>query len=381
MTRLELAERLKSAREAAGLSLVEAANRLGFASYQTLSNIEKGDREVKASELAVFAKTYFCNMSNLLMGSDSPQNLVHFLWRKGPPAEKKNEVEASIKHRVEEYRLLETLLGVDQEGMGINISASQADIRSHYQIDALASRIRKSLDLGARPALALKQVMEQILKIKILFVELSEFGSAASTSRPELGEAIVVNNEEAPWRINFTLAHELFHIITWNTCNPVELEQSETLFDDIEKKAERFASTLLLPAEEVRGEMNLRVKDHKLFFSDVVDLAREFGVSTSALLYRMANMHLIKWDKANDLVKNDELLMIDRRIRSSVDCEYPTSERFALLAVKCLRKGLISRGKFADLLDIDRSDIDEFLERRGLREVEGESIEIMASGC
>ena len=227
--------------------------------------------------------------------------------------------------------------------------------------------------------MSLQKVMEQVLRTKILFIELSEFGSAASTVHPEFGAAIVVNCEEAPWRINFTLAHELFHIITWNTFNPAELEQDEVLFKDIEKKAERFASTLLLPESAVREELNVKIKEHKLSFSDIVDVAREFGVSTPALLYRMANMRLIDWDKANDLAKNDELHMIDRRIRSNSSNESPSSERFTLLAVKCLRKGLISRGKFSELFDVDRADIDEFLEYRGLSGAEGESIEIMAS--
>lgn len=227
--------------------------------------------------------------------------------------------------------------------------------------------------------MSLQKVMEQVLRTKILFVELSDFGSAASTVHPEFGAAIVVNSDEAPWRINFTLAHELFHIITWHMFNPADLEQDELLFKDIEKKAERFASTLLLPESSVREELSSRIKDQKLSFSDIVDVAREFGVSTQALLYRMANMRLIEWEKANHLANDDELHMIDRRIRRDTTSEAPSSERFTLLAVKCLRKGLISRGKFSELLDIDRADIDEFLEFQGLSEVEGESIEIMAS--
>lgn len=378
MSRTELAERLRKAREAVGLSIGDAATRLGFSNYQTLSNIEKGDREVKASELALFAKTYFCNLNSLLMGDDVPQPAVHFLWRRAP-SERKAEVEASIKHRFEEYHLLEKLLGLAEEGSGVIISVLPADIRTTYQVDSLAAKVSNLLNLGSRPALSLQKVMEQMLRTKILFVELSEFGSAASTVHPEFGAAIVVNSEEAPWRINFTLAHELFHIITWNTFNPSDLEQNEALFKDIEKKAERFASTLLLPESAVREELNARINEQKLSFSDIVDVARDFGVSTQALLYRMANMHLIEWDKANDLARNDELMMIDRRIRRDVDYEAPSSERFMLLAVKCLRKGLISRGKFSEMLDIDRADIDEFLEYRGLSETEGESIEIMAS--
>jgi hypothetical protein len=44
-----------------------------------------------------------------------------------------------------------------------------------------------------------------------------------------------------------------------------------------------------------------------------------------------------------------------------------------------LRKGLVSRGKFAELLDIDRADIDEVIESYGLTESEGESVEIVAA--
>ncbi len=378
MTKTELADRLRKAREAVGLSIGEAATRLGFGNYQTLTNIEKGEREVKASELTQFAKTYFCSLNSLLMGEDIPQPAVHFLWRRAP-SERKAEIEASIKQRFEEYHLLEKLLGLAEEGSGVMISVLPADIRTAYQVDALATKVSNLLNLGSRPALSLQKVMEQMLRTKILFVKLSEFGSAASTVHPEFGAAIVVNSEEAPWRINFTLAHELFHIITWNTFSPSDLEQSEALFKDIEKKAERFASTLLLPESVVREELNARINEHRLSFSDIVDVARDFGVSTQALLYRMANMHLIEWDKANALARNDELMMIDRRIRRDVDYEAPSSERFMLLAVKCLRKGLISRGKFSELLDINRADIDEFLEYQGLSEVEGESIEIMAS--
>lgn len=378
MSKTELADRLRKAREAVGLSIGEAASRLGFSNYQTLSNIEKGEREVKASELAIFAKTYYCNLSNLLLGEEVLQPAVHFLWRRAP-VERKAEIEASIKQRFEEYHLLEKLLGLVDEGAGFSITVTPADIRTYSQVDALAGKVSNLLNLGSRPALSLQKVMEQVLRTKILFVELSDFGSAASTVHPEFGAAIVVNSEEAPWRINFTLAHELFHIITWNTFNPADLEQNDTLFRDIEKKAERFASTILLPESAVREELISRITDQKLSISEIVDVAREFGVSTQALLYRMANMRLVAWEKANELAKDDELHQIDRRIRRDSESEVPSSERFTLLAVKCLRKGLISRGKFSELLEIDRADIDDFLEYRGLSEVEGESIEIMAA--
>ncbi len=59
--------------------------------------------------------------------------------------------------------------------------------------------------------------------------------------------------------------------------------------------------------------------------------------------------------------------------------EKPEPERFHYLAIRCLRKGLISRGKFTEIVNIDRSDIDEFIRNKGLMEQEGNTIEIMAT--
>lgn len=380
MSNNKLAERLKKARELTGLTIGEAASRLGFANYQTLSNIEKGEREVKASELALFARIYFCNLKTLLMDSDEPSSAMNLLWRKAPADERKKEVEAYIKNRFEQYNLLERLLEINSEVHKRLIPpVTPTDIRRYNDIDMLALRVGKILDLGSRPALSLQKVMEQILQIKILFVELADFGSAASTVHPELGAAIIVNNDEAPWRINFTLAHELFHIITWDTFSFTEMETDKTMFKDIERKADRFASTLLLPESEVKQELDKKINNQMLLISDIVDVARDFGVSTSALLYRMANMRFIKWEKANELSKDDELTMIDRRTRKDSLTDVPVSERFISLAAKCLRKGLISRGKFAEIISIDRADIDKFLEYRGLTEKEDISVEIVAT--
>lgn len=379
MASMDLANRLKKARESAGLTIGEAAAKVGFGSYQALSNIEKGDREVKASELVALAKAYFCDLSRLLMVEPIEEPEVHFLWRKAPAPEKKMSVEADVKHRFEQYHLLERLLGIEQEENPRLVAVTPASIRTNYQVDILAGRIGNLLDLGSRPALSLQKVMEQTLKTKILYVQLSDFGSAASTVHPIFGAAVVVNSEEAPWRINFTLAHELFHILTWDTFSATEIEQSEALFKDLERKAERFASTLLLPEREVRLELKSRIADQRLSFSDIVDVAREFGVSTQALLYRMANMNMVPWQMADDAKSNEELQALDRRMRREAGFEVPESERFILLAAKCLRKGLISRGKFAELMEIDRSDIDEYLEYRGLPEAEGVSVEIVAA--
>ncbi len=371
----KLSSRLKSARESIGLTLSEASNKLGFSHYQTLMKIESGEREVKASELSKFSRVYFLSIGKLL-GEQDIRLENAFLWRSPPKGNKKKEIEAKILYRSDQYHLLERLLNLKTKKGFLDISVDE--IRSNSDISEVSERIRDLLALGNRPAFSLQKVLEQDYGIKILFYSMP-FGSAVSTINPDFGATIVINSDEAPWRRNYDLAHELFHLVTWKAVSFQDL-QDPSYFDDIEKKADRFASILLLPESEVRKEITERIETQKQFtYSDLIDIAMEFGVSAQALLYRMAHLHFIKWEDADKIAKDSELKEINRQKRKDEWGDPPKSERFTFLAIRCLRKGLISRGKFAEIVEIDRSDIDNFIENTGLMEQEGTPIEIMAS--
>jgi len=375
----EIGERLRSARESAGLTVVEAAKRLGFPSYQTLSKIEAGEREVRASELPLFSKAYFCSISYLL-GEQPSRPAGFLLWRKAPEGRKKKEVESRVFNLCQQYQLLEKLLGFPEpEGFSFPLSARNKEaICSHWQIDEIAENAGKILALGKRPSCGLARVLEQDYGIKLFYIPLSHVGSAASMIHEDWGAVVVVNSDESPWRRNYDLAHELFHLITWDAISDKDLKD-ENVFGDLEKKAERFASSLLLPEREIRRELSERFETERTIkYSDLVDIARGFGVSTQALLYRLANLGLLKWEKADELANDEDLARLDKKARRGDWGDKPSPERFYSLAIRCLRKGLISRGKFAELVEIDRSEIDDFIEGFGLMEAEGEPLEIMA---
>ncbi|MEW6374208.1 MAG: ImmA/IrrE family metallo-endopeptidase [Thermodesulfobacteriota bacterium] len=371
----ELAFRLKAARESLGINLMEASRRLGFPHYQTLSNIEAGEREVKVSELAKFAKVYFISVSKLL-GQTDDKSTYTFLWRNPPQFEEmKKETEAEIFYRCEQYHLLENLLKLKRKRGFLDVSIE--DIRTNHGINDIASEYRMLLGLGNRPAFTLQKALEQDYAVKILFYSLPE-GSSASTIHSDFGGVIVINLDEAPWRRKYDLAHELFHLITWNAV-PFEDLKDESFFKDIEKKADKFASMLLLPENEVRKEIGNRLEAQEhLAYSDLVDIAINFGVSTVALLYRLAYLGFIDWETADKVAKDEELSELSRQKRKYERWEQPVSERFHSLAIRCLRKGLISRGKFAEIVGIDRSEIDDFIDDTGLMESEGTPIEIVA---
>ena len=369
----ELASRLKSARESAGLPLIEAAKRLGYANYQTLSSIENAEREVKASELVNLARVYFCNIQDFLNQGRARQEFP-FLWRNPPATEdQRKEIESEIFFKCEQYHLLEKLLNSKAEKGFIETSLN--DIRNNDALNLLATKTRDLLGLGSRPAYTLPKVLEENYGVKILYLQLEQ-GSAVSLVHEECGRAIIINAKEAPWRRNYDLAHELFHLILWRILPPDQLKDS-SYFMEIEKKAEKFASMLLLPEEGIRQEtLSLWESQKNLTYSDLVDIAMDFGVSTKALLYRYAYLKFIDWETADKIAHGEELAELSREKRCIEKESIKVSNRFITLAIRCLRKGLISRGKFAEMVEINRADIDDFIESSGMMETEGNSISI-----
>ena len=71
--------------------------------------------------------------------------------------------------------------------------------------------------------------------------------SGAACRLPAL-DAVLINRREAPGRRHFDLAHEVFHILTWDTMPPEHIEvASEQSKNRVEQLANSFASAILMP--------------------------------------------------------------------------------------------------------------------------------------
>lgn len=117
-----------------------------------------------------------------------------------------------------------------------------ADDVSYGTARRLASEIRREFNLGDRPACELIKILEEGFGVKIWYFKMEE-GSAASTIGP-FYPAKLMNLNEAPWRRNYNFAHEIFHLITWNSFPPSLLEKERDLWEKLEKIANVFASCL-----------------------------------------------------------------------------------------------------------------------------------------
>ena len=101
-------------------------------------------------------------------------------------------------------------------------------------------------ELGLGPVLALRlaAVMGEELRILVLMVDAQEGISGAACRLPEL-DAVLIARREVAGRRNFDLAHELFHILTWDAMPPEHVESAGDFGGNrVEQLANNFAAAV-----------------------------------------------------------------------------------------------------------------------------------------
>lgn len=359
-----LGQRVREARKRAGLTQPELARAAGFAAPQTISQIENGERDVKAWELVSLAKALAVSMQDLLRQEPFDQPVV--LWREMPKAEAGLK-EASFLNRYRRSCFVQRVTGMNAN---VPLPRWQGTLRqmSYAQAAGLAEGVRRSLELGDRPAYALLEAVEQRYGIQIWYADLEHDGSAAAHV-DSAGAAVLLSSVEPPWRRNYSFAHELFHIVTWDPTLIEEIKQDRALFERNEKLANAFASALLLPAEAVRTALKQAAAVGEVSYAMLVAIAGDFEVSTAALLWRLANMGILQRGMVQALLDDPALSAIDAASRKGkwwTPPELPA--RFVRLCYLAWQQGHLSRARLAEYLETDLSRLDETLGQYGLSE-------------
>jgi Zn-dependent peptidase ImmA (M78 family)/transcriptional regulator with XRE-family HTH domain len=356
-----IAARLRQARSELGLTLAQASARMGFENYQVLMNIEKGERAVKAYELVKFCEVYMRHLEFFLTeGEPGPRPAV--AWRERTNEKRARWFEGKFLTYCEDYARLETLANGQPTEFQLTC---QTGINSYDAAVGLGEDLGRRLDLGSHPAHGLCAVLEE-RGVKIMADDLGDAGSAAST-RGEFGAGVLVNRRSAPWRVNYDLAHELFHLLTWDQFLPSGPSGANGEKPMADRYADAFASAFLLPGATVVQEFRDRTRGKDFSYLDWVTMATDFGVSRQALLYRLINLRLVTKQSADKAMDSDAAKQADRDVRRAARCqpiEWPTP-RFVAIAFKCLQRGRVSRARFAQLMGIRRGEVDLFLAERG----------------
>lgn len=291
MTPDRVGRRIKWFREQHKMTQDELAKHLGFSDRQTLSDIEAGKRKAASDELVTLTKALEVELEDLL----DPFRLVGeggFNFRVENVDRATVDAFADQASRwIATYRELGRQVGVEPARLGQKLELTRES--SFEDAAASAEVLCTRWNLGDAPADSLERALERELGTLVLFVDAPDGVSGAASHLPGL-QTILVNRKEAPSRRAFDLAHELFHIMTWDAMPPARIEGWEPKpikGNRVERLANVFAASLLMPESAVRsrwaqrGDVALR--------EWVAGTARTFRVSPSALQWRLVNMRLL----------------------------------------------------------------------------------------
>ena len=346
-------QRIRAAREERELTQQNLAILLGFSDRQTLAQIESGIRKVAAAELMAFVKElnkpieYFTD-PYLIVGKGL------FNWRAADATAAKN-AEVVSRPLISCYKRCRDFLKDPISPFTHVLSISR---QSQYMVAAdLGDRVANAWKLGATPTATLSQVIEQQLQVLVLFLDYPYEVSGGACKLTEFS-AIMVNRNHSKCRQAFTLAHELFHLLTWEAMTPDAQESPECTFWEkikhVERLANNFAAGLLMPRESL--EPRWKSFDGNDLRKWLIKTASEYDVSPEALYWRLFNLKLLTQRQAE---KVDRTTLTDHSPIVQNEATKPKrySRNFTKTLHKTIDRGFLSVRKAAELLQCNIEDV------------------------
>lgn len=272
-------ERLKLARESRGFTQTSLARETNL-TQAVISRIEKGLANISDDELEEISKVTGYD-KNFFYKSHDVYPLKHFYFRKNLGSGTNTKKIESIVNIVSSN--VRDLL----ESIEIRVDIPFVDLkRENITPEENAIKIRDFFNFPRGPIKNLVSTLEKhgiIIHFFNFHKDLKIDGVSFIT--PEGTPVILVNNDRPNSRKNFTIAHELGHIIM----HFKSFIDSE--FRDVEDEANRFAAELLMPAKEIKGSL-FNLDETKLF-----QLKLNWKTSAQSILYRANTLGTITKDQ------------------------------------------------------------------------------------
>jgi Zn-dependent peptidase ImmA (M78 family)/DNA-binding XRE family transcriptional regulator len=350
--------RLKALREARGLSQDELARIFGFKDRQTVSAIETGERRVSAEELLLAVDKlgeqvdYFTDPFRL-------EGEGKFSWRQTKvPLKQLESFERVAARWIAALRTLAPQVGKPASVLRQSLRLTPRSTFEEAQ--EAGERFAADFELGDVPSARLAEVMERRLGILVLMVDAIAGVSGAACRLPDL-DTVLINRGEVAGRRHFDLAHELFHILTWDTMPPEHVEEaSEISKNRVEQLANNFASAVLMPRAVLEQygpwEGNLVAKLNKV--------SETLGVTGTALKWRLVAIGLLSSAQAKTIA--DASLRNNGAKAKKTTTPPLFSRPFMEVVTLAIDEGRISLRKAADLLDTTTDEFSDLCAAHGL---------------
>jgi Zn-dependent peptidase ImmA (M78 family)/transcriptional regulator with XRE-family HTH domain len=287
-----LAQRITAARERSGLTQAQLSQHLGFRNRQTLEQMESGLRKVTPEELLAIMAATGCELEYFT----DPFRLVGegaFSYRaSGTKDPELDAYEDKAGKWLALWRHLGAVRGERPKALRPKLALN---VKSRFEeAQSLGEALAEDLQLGAVPAEKLEEAMEDRLQILVLHVDLPQGVSGAAIQLP-LCDAVLIPRSEPPGRRAFDLAHELFHVLTWDAMPPERVDRQEPQgykSKRIEQLADNFAGALLMPGAAIRAHWERRPPGNTPD-SWMQAIAEHFKVSPSAVYWRLAALQCV----------------------------------------------------------------------------------------
>jgi Zn-dependent peptidase ImmA (M78 family)/transcriptional regulator with XRE-family HTH domain len=363
MTTHLIGSRIRALREERKLSQDELARLFGFKDRQTVSAIETGERRVSAEELVKAVEKlgapleYFTDPF-MLVGEGT------FSWRQtnvGP--QRLLAYERNAGRWIAAFRVIAPQVGHAAPLLRRALGLSRQS--QFEEVMAAGERFVAEFELGAVPALCLADVMEKKLGILVLMVDAFEGISGAACRLPEL-DAVLINRHEVAGRRHFDLAHELFHILTWDTMPPEHSEDArETSSNRVEQLANNFASAVLMPTSALERFGDWAESDDGKLIARLNAVADELQVTSSALKWRLVALNKLKQARARAIP--DGLLRNNGREAPEAASPPPLfSQPFMQVIALAVEAGRVSMRRAAALLGTTVEDLADLCTTHGV---------------
>ena len=410
----DIGRRLRFARESRRITQEAVSAVLGL-QRSAISLMESGQRQVSTLELTRLADLYgqpvewFVN-PNIPVKREDP---VVGLFRAAPGLQGKI-VQKQASHclrLLREGAALRRLIG-----RKASISLPRYDLppprsvgQAIDQGQLVAEQERRRLGLGKAPVREIPEMLAH-QNIWTAALDLPDEISGLFLSSPDFGMAILANLTQAPVRRRFSYAHEHGHALM-DRDEPATVTSTHNAKTRPEQRANAFAAAFLMPEEGVRdflynlgkgrgtrreeaavdavteegirGALRNPARSQHVTYVDVALLARHFGVSYAAAVWRLRGLNFASADQTQTLLdQTDDANRYLRAVKAfsdtgfepagssggTVEGEAPAEAhqdtelnwQVLSLAMEARWRGEISQGKLLEvgrLLDIEDETI------------------------